>query len=150
MGELSNCAETLNQKKVDKRKQPISSPAPVFINEEDLPVENGLVEEPNNRREAKSMLKKLNLKIELCVPFSIKGEEWIQRLFVDESALSHHGLREVAQSSNDCIIIFYDSIPLIPTHIITKHRGAFIINNEFQGKISLWTFIRPFHKKVNC
>ena len=64
VGESSNCAESLIQKKVNRRRQPVSSPAPVVINEEDLPVENGLVEEPNNRREAKSMLKKLNLNIE--------------------------------------------------------------------------------------
>ena len=86
----------------------------------------------------------------LHVPFLIKGEEWIQRLFIGESALPCHGLREVAQISNDCIVIFYDVIPLILTCIIAKHRGSFIINNEFQGKISLWTPMSPFHKKVNC
>ena len=73
----------------------------------------------------------------LCVPFLIKGEEWIQRLFIGESALPHHRLREVAQISDDCIVIFYDVIPLILTCIIAKHRGSFIINNEFQGRISL-------------
>ena len=55
---------SLIQKKENRRSQPVSSPAPVFINEEDLLVENALVEEPNNRREVKSMLKKLNLNIE--------------------------------------------------------------------------------------
>ena len=64
VGESRNCTDTLIQKKENRRSQPGSSPAPVFINEEDLPVENGLVEEPNNRREVKSMLKKLNLNIE--------------------------------------------------------------------------------------
>ena len=57
-------------------------------------------------------------------------------------------LREVAQISDDCIVIFYDIIPLILTHIIAKHRGSFIINNEFQGRISLWTPMSPFHEKV--
>ena len=56
----------------------------------------------------------------------------------------------MAQISDDCIVIFYDVIPLILTCIIAKHRGSFIINNEFQGKISLWTPMSPFHKKVNC
>ena len=86
----------------------------------------------------------------LCVPFLIKGEEWIQRLFIGKSALPCHGLREVAQISDDCIVIFYDVIPLILTCIIAKHRGSFIINNEFQDKISLWTPMSPFHEKVNC
>ena len=71
-------------------------------------------------------------------------------MFIGESALPHHGLREVAQISDDCIVIFYDVIPLILTCIIAKHRGSFIINNEFQGRISLWTPMSPFHKKVNC
>ena len=88
--------------------------------------------------------------LKLCVPFLIKGEEWIQRLFIGESALHHHGLREVAQISNDCIVIFYNVIPLILICIIAKHRGSFIINNEFQGRISLWTPMSPFHEKVNC
>ena len=52
------------QKKENRRNQPVSSPASIFINKEDLLVENGLVEEPDNRREVKSMLKKLNLNIE--------------------------------------------------------------------------------------
>ena len=56
----------------------------------------------------------------------------------------------MAQISDNCIVIFYDVIPLILTCIIAKHRGSFIINNEFQGKISLWTPMSPFHKKVNC
>ena len=64
VGELRNGADSLIQKKENRKSQPVSSPAPVFINKEDLPVENALVEEPNNRREAKSMLKKLNLNIE--------------------------------------------------------------------------------------
>ena len=71
-------------------------------------------------------------------------------MFIGEFALPCHGLKEVAQISNDCIIIFYNVIPLILTYIIAKHRGSFIINNEFQGKISLWTPMNPFHKKVNC
>ena len=58
-----NCTDSVIQKKENRRSQPVSSPAPIFINEEDLPVENGLVEEPDNRREVKSMLKKLNLNI---------------------------------------------------------------------------------------
>ena len=70
-------------------------------------------------------------------PFLIKGEEWIQRWFIGESALPCHGLREVAQISDNCIVIFYDVIPLILTCIIAKYRSSFIINNEFQGKISL-------------
>ena len=86
----------------------------------------------------------------LCVPFLIKGEEWIQRLFVGNFALPHDGLKEVAQISEDCIVIFYNSIPLILTCIITKCKGSFIINNEFQGKISLWTSMKPFHEKVRC
>ena len=56
----------------------------------------------------------------------------------------------MAQISDDCIVIFYDVIPLILTRIIAKHRGSFIINNEFQGRISLWTPMSPFHEKVNC
>ena len=57
-----NWADSLIQKKENRKSQPISSPAPVFINEEDLSFENALVEELNNRREVKLMLKKLNLK----------------------------------------------------------------------------------------
>ena len=64
VGKLRNHTDSLIQKKEDRKSQPVSSPAPVFINEEDLSVENALVKEPNNRREAKSMLKKLNLNIE--------------------------------------------------------------------------------------
>ena len=64
MGESKNGTDFLIQKKENRRSQPVSSPAPVFINKEDLPVENALVEEPNNKREVKSMLKKLNLNIE--------------------------------------------------------------------------------------
>ena len=67
----------------------------------------------------------------LCVPFLIKGEEWIQRLFIGKSTLPRHGLKEVAQISDNCIVIFYDVIPLILTYIIAKYRGFFIINNEF-------------------
>ena len=64
VGKSRNCTDSVIQKKENRRSQPVSGPAPIFINEEDLPVENGLVEEPDNRREAKSMLKKLNLNIE--------------------------------------------------------------------------------------
>ena len=63
VGKLRNCADSVIQKKENRRSQLVSGPAPIFINEEDLLVENGLVEEPDNRREAKSMLKKLNLNI---------------------------------------------------------------------------------------
>ena len=63
-GESRNHADSLIQKKENRRSQLVSGPAPIFINEEDLPVENALVEEPNNRREVKLMLKKLNLNIE--------------------------------------------------------------------------------------
>ena len=56
----------------------------------------------------------------------------------------------MAQINNNCIVIFYDVIPLILIRIIAKHRGSFIINNEFQGRISLWTPMSPFHEKVNC
>ena len=63
MGELRNCTDPLIQKKENKRSQPVSGLASIFINEEDLLVEN-VLEEPNNRKEAKSMLKKLNLNIE--------------------------------------------------------------------------------------
>ena len=63
VGELRNHAVSLIQKKENRRSQLVSGLAPVFINEEDLLVENTLVEEPNNRREMKSMLKKLNLNI---------------------------------------------------------------------------------------
>ena len=63
VGKSRNCTDSVIQKKKNKRSQLISSPAPTFINEEDLLVENGLVEKPNNRREVKSMLKKLNLNI---------------------------------------------------------------------------------------
>ena len=64
VGKLRNQADSLIQKKENRRSQPVSSPAPVFINKEDLLFENALVEEPNNRREVKLMLKKLNLNIE--------------------------------------------------------------------------------------
>ena len=64
MGKSRNCADSVIQKKENRRSQPVSGPAPIFINKEDLPVENGLVEKPDNRREVKSMLKKLNLNIE--------------------------------------------------------------------------------------
>ena len=63
VGKSRNCVDSVIQKKENRRSQPVSSPAPIFINEEDLLVENGLVEEPDNRREVKSMLKKLNLNI---------------------------------------------------------------------------------------
>ena len=64
VGKSRNCTDSVIQKKENRRSQPVSGPAPIFINKEDLPIENGLMEEPNNRREAKSMLKKLNLNIE--------------------------------------------------------------------------------------
>ena len=64
VGKSRNCADSMIQKKENRRSQPVSSPAPIFINKEDLPVKNGLVEEPDNRREVKLMLKKLNLNIE--------------------------------------------------------------------------------------
>ena len=64
VGKSRNCTDSVIQKKENRRSQLVSSPAPIFINEEDLLVENGLVEEPDNRREVKSMLKKLNLNIE--------------------------------------------------------------------------------------
>ena len=64
VGESRNGADSLIQKKENRKSQPVSSPTPVFINKEDLPVENALVEEPNNRRKVKSILKKLNLNIE--------------------------------------------------------------------------------------
>ena len=63
-GESRNCTDSLIQKKENRKSQPVFSPAPIFINKEDLLVENALVEEPNNRREVKFMLKKLNLNIE--------------------------------------------------------------------------------------
>ena len=49
---------------MNRKKQLVSSLTSIIINKKDLPVENGLVEELNNRREAKSILKKLNLNIE--------------------------------------------------------------------------------------
>ena len=55
----------------------------------------------------------------------------------------------MVQISNDYIVIFYNLIFLILTCIIAKHRGFFIINNEFQDKIFLWIPRRPFYKKVN-
>ena len=61
---LRNCTDSVIQKKENRRSQFVSNPAPIFINKEDLLVENGLVEEPDNKREVKSMLKKLNLNIE--------------------------------------------------------------------------------------
>ena len=64
VGKSRNCTDSVIQKKENRRSQPVSGPAPIFINKEDLLVKNGLVEEPNNRREVKSMLKKLNLNIE--------------------------------------------------------------------------------------
>ena len=64
VGELRNYTDSLIQKKENKRSQPVSSPAPVFINKEDLLFENALVEELNNRRKVKLILKKLNLNIE--------------------------------------------------------------------------------------
>ena len=64
VGKSRNGVDSLIQKKENRRSQLVSSSAPVFINKEDLPVENALMEEPNNRREVKSMLKKLNLNIE--------------------------------------------------------------------------------------
>ena len=63
VGKSRNCVDSMIQKKENRRSQSVSGPASIFINEEDLPVENGLVEEPDNRREAKSILKKLNLNI---------------------------------------------------------------------------------------
>ena len=59
-----NCTDSMIQKKENGKNQPVSSPAPIFINKEELVIENGLVEEPNNRRKVKSILKKLNLNIE--------------------------------------------------------------------------------------
>ena len=64
VGKSRNCADALIQKKEDRRSQFGFSPIPIFINKEDLLVENALVEKPNNRREVKSILKKLNLNIE--------------------------------------------------------------------------------------
>ena len=64
VGKSRNCADSVIQKKENRRSQPVSGPAPIFINKKDLPVKNGLVEKPDNRREAKLMLKKLNLNIE--------------------------------------------------------------------------------------
>ena len=58
-----NCTDSMIQKKKNRRSQLVSSLASIFINEEDLPIENGLVKELNNRREMKLMLKKLNLNI---------------------------------------------------------------------------------------
>ena len=59
MGKSRNCTDSVIQKKENRRSQSVSSLAPIFINKEDLPVENGLVEEPDNRREVKSMLKEI-------------------------------------------------------------------------------------------
>ena len=63
VGKLRNCTDSVIQKKENRRNQSVSGPAPIFINKEDLLVENRLVEKLNNRREVKSMLKKLNLNI---------------------------------------------------------------------------------------
>ena len=38
VGKSRNCADSVIQKKENRRSQPVSSPAPVFINKEDLPV----------------------------------------------------------------------------------------------------------------
>ena len=64
IGKSRNQADSLIQKKENRKSQLVFNPAPVFINEEDLSFENALVEEPDNRREVKLMLKKLNLNIE--------------------------------------------------------------------------------------
>ena len=64
VSKLRNNADSLIQKKKNKKSQSVSNLASVFINKEDLPIENALVKEPNNRREVKLMLKKLNLNIE--------------------------------------------------------------------------------------
>ena len=63
MGKSRNCTDSVIQKKENRRSQLVSGPTPIFINEKDLLIENGLVEELNNRREVKSILKKLNLNI---------------------------------------------------------------------------------------
>ena len=64
VGKSRNQVNSLIQKKENRRSQPVSGLAPVFINKENLSFENALVEELNNRREVKLMLKKLNLNIE--------------------------------------------------------------------------------------
>ena len=64
VGKSKNYTDAVIQKKENRKSQLVSGPAPIFINKKDLLVENGLVEEPDNRREVKSMLKKLNLNIE--------------------------------------------------------------------------------------
>ena len=63
VGKSRNCTDSVIQKKENRRSQPVSSPASIFINVEDLLVENGLVKESTNKREVKLMLKKLNLNI---------------------------------------------------------------------------------------
>ena len=63
VGKSRNGADPLIQKKENRKSQLVSGPAPIFINEEDLPIENVLVEKLNNKREVKLILKKLNLNI---------------------------------------------------------------------------------------
>ena len=85
----------------------------------------------------------------LCVPFLIKGHEWIQRLFVGESALPCHGLREVAQiSNNDYIIIFYNLIPFILTHIIASTEDLLLLIMSSKVKSPCGPLWDPFTRRL--
>ena len=88
--------------------------------------------------------------IKIRLPYQVLENEWIYNLFNGEDCLPSLNLKEVVWVSDDCIIIFYKSIPLSLVHLIAKTKGFIWINALIKAKCSIWMPTKPYHLLVEC
>ena len=75
--------------------------------------------------------------IKIKLPYQVSENEWIYNLFNEEDHLPSFNLKEVIRVSDDCIIIFYKSIPLSLVHLIAKTKEFIQINALIKAKCSI-------------
>ena len=61
--------------------------------------------------------------IKIRLPYQVSENKWIYNLFNGEDCFPSLNLKEVVQVFDDCIIIFYKSIPLSLVWLIAKTKG---------------------------
>ena len=66
--------------------------------------------------------------IKIRLLFQVSENKWIYNLFNGKNCLPSLNLKEVGQVFDDCIIIFYKSIPLSLVCLIAKTKGFIRIN----------------------
>ena len=83
----------------------------------------GIKEAQGRLREAQGTEKALKGTTSVLEAGLTPTNEWIYNLFNGEDYLPSLNFKEVVQVSDDCIIIFYKSIPLSLVHFIAKTKG---------------------------